>query len=70
MVWEVEEYLLALSRFLLGLSTKMVKGCTPKICFCVVHRLLEKRCELVFLVAPVQKAVKEEFEFLRDVDLI
>ena len=32
--------------------------------------LLEKRSELVRLVASVQKAVKEELEFLRDVLLI
>jgi len=67
MVWEVEEHLTAVSRFLLGLSTKMVECCTPKICFCVVHGLLEKRSELVRLTASVQKAVKEELEFLRDV---
>ena len=70
MVWEVEEHSTAVSRFLLGLSTKMVECCTPKICFCVVHGLLEKRSELVRLVASVQKAVKEELEFLRDVLLI
>ena len=40
---------------------------TPKVYFCVVHGLLEKRSELVRLVASVQKAVKEELEFLRDV---
>ena len=67
MVWEVEEHLTAVSRFFLGLSTKMVECCTPKIRFCIVHGLLEKRSELVRLVAPVQKAVKEELEFRRDV---
>jgi hypothetical protein len=67
MVWEVEEYSTAVSHFLLGLSTKTVECCTPKICFGIVHGLLEKRSELVRLVASVQKAVKEELEFLRDV---
>ncbi len=67
MVWEVEEHSTAVSRFFLGLSTKMVECCTPKICFCVVNGLLEKRSELVNLVAYVQKVVKEELEFLRDV---
>ena len=61
---------MAVSRFLLGLSTKMVECCAPKVCLCVVHGLLEKRSELVRLVAPVQKAVKEELEFLHDVLLI
>ena len=51
----------------LGLGTKMVERCTPKICFCVVHGLLEKRDELVRHVASVQKAVKEELEFLCEV---
>ena len=67
MVWEVEEYLAAVGCLFLGLSTKMVKRCTPKVCFCVVHGLLEKRSELVRLVASVQKAVKEDLEFLHDV---
>jgi hypothetical protein len=47
MVWEVEEYLAAVGRLFLGLSTKMVERCTLKICFCVVHGLLEERGELV-----------------------
>ena len=59
MVWEVEEYLAAVGRLFLGLSTKMVKRCTLHICFCVVYGLLEKRSELVRLVASVQQAVKE-----------
>ena len=67
MVWEVEEYSAAVGRLFLGLSTKMVERCTPKICFCVVHGLLEKKSELVRLVASVQKAVKDELEFLHDV---
>ena len=67
MVWEVEEHTMALSCLLLGLSTKMIQRCTPKVYFCIVHCLLEQRSELVRLVAPVQKAVEEELEFLRDV---
>jgi hypothetical protein len=67
MVWEVEEYSTAVGRFFLGLSTKMFERCTLKICFCIVYGLLEKRSELVGLVASVQKPVKEELEFLHDV---
>ena len=60
MVWEVEEYSAAVGRLFLGLSKKMVERCTPKVCFCFVHGLLEKRSELVRLVASVQKVVKED----------
>ena len=67
MVWEVEEYSSAVSRLLLGLGAKVVKSCTLEIYLGIVHGLLEKRSELVRLVAPVQKAVKEELEFRRDV---
>ena len=67
MVWEVKEYLAAVGCLFLGLSTKMVEHCTLKICFCVVHGLLEKRGELVRLVASIQKAMKEELEFLHNV---
>ena len=56
-----------MSCLLLGLSTKMVKSCMPKVCFGVVHRLLEERSELARLVAPVKEAVEEELEFLHDV---
>ena len=69
-VWEVEEYSSAVSRLLLGLGTKVVESCTLEIYLGVVHGLLEKRSELVRLVAPVQKAVKEELEFPNDVLLI
>ena len=67
MVWEVEEYSAAVGRLFLGLSTKMLKCCALKVCFCVVHGLLEGRSELVGLVSSVQKPVKEELEFLHDV---
>ena len=67
MVWEVEEYSAAVGRLFLGLSTKMVKRCTLKICCCVVHGLLEERSEFIGLVASVQKTVEEELEFLHDV---
>ena len=56
MVWEVEEHSMAVSCLFLGLSTKMIQCCTPKVYFCIVHGLLEKRSELVRLVAPVQKS--------------
>ena len=67
MVWEMEEYSSAVSRLFLGLGTKVVKSCTLEIYPGVVHGLLEKRSELVRLVAPVQKAVKEELKLLCDV---
>ena len=67
MVWEVEEYSSAVGRLFLGLGTNVVKRCTLEVYHGVVHGLLEKRSELVRLVAPVQKAVKEELEFRRDV---
>jgi len=69
-VWEVEEYSSAMSCLLFGTSTKVVKCCTLEICFGVVYGLLEERSELVWLVASVQEAVKEELEFLHDVLLI
>ena len=58
---------MAVTCLLLGLSTTMNQCCTPKVYFCIVHGLLEKRSELVRLVAPVQKAVKEELKLLCDV---
>ena len=70
MVWEVEEYSPAVGRFLLGLSTQVVKSRTLEICFGVVHGLLEERSELAGLVPPVEEAVNEELEFLHDVPLV
>ena len=37
---------------------------TLKVCLCIVDGLLERRSELVGLVASVQRLVKEELEFL------
>ena len=54
MEWEMKEYLAVVGRLFLGLSTKMLKCCTLKICLCIVDGLLEKRSELVGLVASVQ----------------
>ena len=48
----------------------MLKCCALKVCFCVVHGLLEGRSELVGLVSSVQEPVKEELEFLHDVFFI
>ena len=70
MVWEVEEYSTAVGHFFLGLSTEVFKCCTLKIPFCIVYGLLEKRGELVGLVASIQKPVKEELEFFHDVPFI
>ena len=67
MVCEVEEYPLAMSRFLLGLGPKVVEGRTLEISPGIVHGFLEERSELAGLVASVQEAVKEELEFLHDV---
>jgi hypothetical protein len=64
MEWEMKEYSAAVGRLFLGLSTKMFKCCTMKICRCIIYGLLEERSELVRLVASVQKAMKEELEFL------
>ena len=64
MEWEMQEYKAAVGRLFLGLSTKMLKRSTLKVCLCIVDGLLERRSELVGLVASVQKLVKEELEFL------
>ncbi len=47
-----------------GLSTKVLKRSTLKVCLRIVDGLLERRSELVGLVASVQRLVKEELEFL------
>ena len=64
MEWEMQEYKAAVGRLFLGLSTKMLKRSTLKVCLCIVDGLPERRSELVGLVASVQKPVKEELEFL------
>ena len=56
----MEEYSPAVGRFLLGLCTQVVEGCTLEICPGVVHGLLEERSELAGLVPPVEEAVEEE----------
>ena len=60
----MQEYAAAMGCLFFELSTKVLKRSTLKVCLRIVDGLLERRNELVGLVASVQKSMKEEPEFL------